>query len=64
MPAAKVGNIFSFYLWPDKTVVRVEGQSDVSFPDARMGRLLLRTWIGDNPPSERFKREVLQGARS
>lgn len=61
MPAAKNGTVFLFYLWPDRTVVRVAGQPDVSFANARMGRVLLRTWIGENPPSERFKREVLRG---
>jgi hypothetical protein len=57
-------SLIEFIFFHDKTVLSMPGRINLSLPGSEFGKILLRAWLGADPPSERFKRELLQNLQS
>ncbi|MBS1984745.1 MAG: chalcone isomerase family protein [Bdellovibrionales bacterium] len=60
IPDASEGGVIEFVFRADATLISTPGGGSVSIVGDKFGQLLLRSWVGDNPPSGRFKRELLK----
>ena len=54
------GDVIEFTFFSDHMLVTIPGLDSVSIPGIEFGKIILRTWMGPFPPSERFKRELLR----
>ena len=59
MPDMKEGEKVDFIFYPQKSVIRGFDNKSMEFDGPAFGQFFLRAWLGDNPPSRRFKRELL-----
>ena len=59
VPNFSDGNVIEFSFYPDRTLVSLPGVNSLEIDSAEFGNVILRTWIGDNPPSKKFKRKIL-----
>ncbi len=59
IPAMQKGELIEFTFLTDKTLISGSHQKSLEFAGVEFGQLFLRAWVGNEPPSERFKRELL-----
>lgn len=63
MPDMRDGEKVDFIFYPKKSVIRGFNDKTMEFESPEFGRFFIRAWLGNNPPSQRFKRELLNLSR-
>lgn len=59
MTDLKEGDQLSYSLWPEKVELTVKGGAPVAVKGEGLGRILLTSWLGPNPPNEELKQGML-----
>lgn len=57
--AVSDGDTIEFKFLKDKTVISMLPDRSIEFAGHKFGRIFLRSWLGEHPPSQRFKRELM-----
>ncbi len=59
IPNMQNGEVINFIFAPDQSTISGFGNTRITFEGAEFGHFFIRAWLGDTPPSQRFKRELL-----
>jgi len=59
IPNMQDGETINFVFSPQGSMVSGFGSTQITFEGAEFGHFFIRAWLGANPPSQRFKRELL-----
>ena len=59
MTSIKTGQRLAFDIFPTKVNVSLDGKQLGTIEDAKFPTALLRTWLGDHPPTESLKMAML-----
>lgn len=55
----KEGTTVEFIFYPTESVIKGFDSQSMRFDGPEFGRFFMRAWLGEHPPSSRFKRELL-----
>lgn len=59
IPDMANGETIDFIFYPEKILISNSYGIKLNFIGSKFGHFFLRAWLGDTPPSERFKNELL-----
>jgi len=59
IPDMAEDTVIEFIFYPDKTRVLASDNRELVIQSSVFSKVLLRSWLGASPPSERFKKELL-----
>lgn len=59
IPNMNEGAKIDFFFYPQESIIKGFNNQSIRFEGPNFGRFFLRAWLGDNPPSRRFKNELL-----